>query len=290
MRAVSTRAAVAAALLATQVTVSTQSPKTAFSAEDMLRIASISVIDVTDDGSRLVTTTRRPIDNDFTDHRRYGDPTYLAPSRVTLEVVDLRTGAREALFKELVNVRDAAWAPDGRRLAVLLAREATGPDAFPTTALYIWDATEKALASVTPAQPIAVNSSLAWTPDGGSLVVALRSPQLDREARTNFKMLTDGPIVVHKSSDPFLEWDLLNRSARTRTIAVLNPADGSIKPVLPQGRISSYQVARDGTFMTVMEDVTAKTDYDTIGGTEDNLKHRTRRSRRGSDSVISTRG
>ena len=42
--------------------------------------------------------------------------------------------------------------------------------------------------------------------------------------------------------------------------------------LFPQGRISSYQVARDGSFLTVMEDVTKKTDYDTIGGTDNDLK------------------
>ena len=272
MRVVFTRAAFVAALLATPVLVSTQPQRTPFTAEDMLRVASISVLDVTENGTTVATSTRRAIDNPSVDHRRYGDPTYLSPSRVTVEVVDVRSGAKEALFKELVNVRDAAWSPNGQRLAILLGREPAGPDAFPTTELHIWDASKKGLTRVHPSQPIAVNSSLAWTPDNASLIVALRSPELDREARATFTALTDGPIVVHKSSDPFLEWDLLNRSTRTRSIALLNPADGSVKPVLPQGRISSYQVARDGTFMTVMEDVTAKTDYDTIGGTENNLK------------------
>ena len=272
MRVVFTRAAFVAALLSTPVLVSTQAQRTAFTPEDMLRVASISVLDVTDDGTKIATSTRRAIDNPSTDHRRYGDPTYLAPSRVTVEVVDTKSGAKEALFKELVNVRDAAWSPDGQRLAILLGREPAGTDAYPTTELHIWDASKNALTRVRPSQPIAVNSSVAWTPDNTSLIVALRSPELDREARAAFTALTDGPIVVHKSSDAFLEWDLLNRNTRTRGIALLNPADGSVTPVLPQGRISSYQVARDGTFMTVMEDVTSKTDYDTIGGTDNNLK------------------
>jgi dipeptidyl aminopeptidase/acylaminoacyl peptidase len=238
----------------------------------MLKVATISVLDMTDDGSRLATTIRRPIDSASVDHRRYGDPTYLAPARVTLEILDLKTGAKNAPFKELVNVRDAAWSRDGRRLAILLAQEAGKPDGFPTTSLYLWDAERKALTQVRPSQPIAVNSNLAWTPDGTSLIVALRSPELDREARGTFKALTDGPIIAHKSSEPFLEWDLLNRSARTRTVAALDPATGAVRTVVPQGRISSYQVARDGSFMTIMEDVTSKTDYDTIGGTDNVLK------------------
>ena len=246
---------------------------TPFTADDMLKVASVSVLDTTEDGARIAISIRRPIDNETVNHRRYGDPTYLAPSRVMLEIIDTKTGAKERPFKDLVNVRDVAWSRDGKRLAILLAKDAATADGFPTTALHLWDAEKKVLSDVKPAQPIAVNSTLAWSPDGTSLVVALRNAELDREARKTFQTLTDGPVVVHKSSDPFLEWDLLNRSSRARSIAALDPRTGAIRAVVPQGRISSYQVARDGSFMTVMEDVTAKTDYDTIGGTDNNLKY-----------------
>jgi dipeptidyl aminopeptidase/acylaminoacyl peptidase len=251
-----------------------ETPQTAsaFTAEDMLNVASVSVLDMTDDGSRLAVTVRRPVDNDSQDHRRYGDPTYLTPSRVRLEILDVRTGSKDAPFADLVNVRDAAWTQDGGRLAILTARDAASSDGFPTTALHIWDAQRRTLSEVRATQPIAINSNLSWTPNGDALIVALRNAELDREARNAFKALTEGPVIVHKSSDPFLEWDLLNRSTRTRSIARLDPATGAVTPVLPQGRISSYQVARDGSFMTIMEDVTTKTDYDTIGGTDNDLK------------------
>lgn len=245
---------------------------TPFTADDMLRVATVSVLDVTEDGSRIAIGIRRPIDNPTVDHRRFADPTYLAPARVRLEIVDARTGAADRPFKDLVNVRDAAWSRDGQRLAILLGVEPSAPDGFPGTQLHIWNAASKTLSEVRASQPIALNSSLAWTPDGASLIVALRNADLDREARATFTTLTEGPVVVHTSSEPFLEWDLLRRSANTRTVAALDPATGTVRPVVPQGRISSYQVARDGSFMTVMEDVTEKTDYDTIGGTENDLK------------------
>ena len=271
MRQVFARSVVVAALLTPPaVAVAQQTP---FTAEDMLKVTSVSVLDATEDGARVAVSTRRPIDNETTDHRRYGDPTYLAPSRVTIEIIETRTGAKDRPFRDMVNVRDAAWSRDGKRLAILLAREATTADGFPTTTLHVWDVEKKALTEVKPQQPIAVNSTLAWTPDGASLVVALRNAELDREARKTFMTLTEGPVIVHKSSDPFLEWDLLGRSARTRSIAMLDPKTGAIRAVVPQGRISSYQVARDGSFLTVMEDVTSKTDYDTIGGSDNNLKY-----------------
>jgi hypothetical protein len=141
------------------------------------------VVDVSDDGRRIAATVRRLADNPTTDHRRYGDPTYLAPSRVTLQVIDATTGSREEPFTSLVNVRDAAWSRDARQLAVLIVRDPAGPDAYPTTALYVWEAEKKALAEVklTAGSTIALNSGLTWTPEG-LLIVALRNPELDREA------------------------------------------------------------------------------------------------------------
>lgn len=247
----------------------------AFTAEDMATVASVTILDVSEDGRRVAAAVRRPADNETVDHRRYGDPTYLTPTQVTLQIVDARSGEKEQPFKTLVNVRDAAWSRDGRQLAILLARGPATADAFPSTALYIWDADRRSLAEVAVggSAAVALNSSLTWRPDGSSLIVALRSPDLDREARTRFAALTAGPIIVHTSSEPFLEWDLLQRSTRSRSLAAIDPRTGAVRPLLPQGRITSYQPSRDGSFVTVMEDVTEKTDYDTIGGTDNVLKY-----------------
>jgi dipeptidyl aminopeptidase/acylaminoacyl peptidase len=49
-------------------------------------------------------------------------------------------------------------------------------------------------------------------------------------------------------------------------------ATGQPRTVLPERKLSSYTVARDGTFITFQEDVTAKTDYDVIGGTDNALR------------------
>jgi dipeptidyl aminopeptidase/acylaminoacyl peptidase len=246
---------------------------TPVTAEDMQRVAAIQVLDVSDDGRRVAAAVRRPIDNDVVDYRRFGDPTYLTPGRIALQVFDTRTGTMDAPFKELVNIRDAAWSRDGSRLALLVAQDGDTPDRSPKTSLFVWDATQKSLHEV-PAktgEPIAVNTSLSWTPDGSSILVALRNADLDRDARARFKAVTEGPIIVHKSSDPFLEWDFLQKSARSRSLAMLDPTTGTVRALLPQGRLTSYQMSRDGSFVTAMQDVTEKTDYDTIGGTDNNL-------------------
>ena len=248
---------------------------TPFTAEDILKVSAITVLDVTDDGRWIAATVRRPSDNETTDHRRYGDPTYLAPSRVTLQIIDAQSGETAVPFDGLINVRDASWSRDGSRLAVLLAREPAGADAFPSTTLYVWDRANRRAMPVKlhGADTVAVNTNLSWTPDGKSIVVALRSAELDREARAKFRQLTEGPVIVHSSTEPFLEWDALQRNTRSRALAAIDASTGAVRTLLPAGRVTSYQPSRDGTFLTVMEDVTEKTDYDTIGGTDNVLKY-----------------
>jgi len=146
----------------------TAQPPTPFTPQDMSRVASITVLDVSEDGRRIAASVRRPSDNETTDHRRYGDPTYLAPSRVTLQIIDARTGATDQPFKDLVNVRDASWSRDGRQLTFLLAREPATADAFPSTALYVWDAERKALSDVTirGGSAVALNSNETFFDNG----------------------------------------------------------------------------------------------------------------------------
>ena len=178
-----------------------QAAKQPFTAEDMLKVSSISVLDVSDDGRRVAATARRAYDNPTTDHRRYGDPTYVSPSRETLLVIDTATGAAEKPFADLVDVRRAVWARDGDRLAIL----AVDPDAqLPATRLYVWDATGRALAEVPGRDDVrvSVNSGLDWTPDGARLIVTLRSVDQDRAAAERFEAMTEGTIIVHDSNDP----------------------------------------------------------------------------------------
>ncbi len=248
-------------------------PGTSFTAEDMLKITTVSVLDLSDDGRRVAVTERRTYDNAETDHRRYGDPGYLGPNAVRLAVIDTRTGARTALFKELVNVRAASWSRDGNRLAVVLAAPEPGSGS-PRAQLYIWDAGQAAAREV-PVKgpwPLASNSGLDWSADGTRLLVALQAPERLSAATAAFRTLTDGPIVVHSSKEPFLEWDALNRTSRWRTIVELDPATGATREILPERRLSSYSVSTDGTFLTFQEDVTEKTDYETIGGTDNVLR------------------
>jgi len=262
-------------ILAAQPVTSGQAGQAAapLTAEDLLNVTTASVLDVSDDGRRVAYATRRPLDNATTDHRRYGDPTYTAPAAVRLFVVDTETGASIPVLPALADIRQAAWSHAGTQLAFLQLQPG-GIAADPVMRLRVWDAGRGTLRDVTLAggARIAVNSGLAWSPDDGRLILALRSSARDGEARKRFKALTEGPIIVHSSKDPFLEWDDLGRMARWRSLAEVDLATGQLRTVLPERKLSSYTVSRDGSFITFQEDVTGKTDYDTINGTDNALR------------------
>ncbi len=203
----------------------------------MQRVATVNVLDLSEDGRLVAAAVRRPIDNPETDHGRFGDPTYLNPSRVSVVIVDTRTGRSWTPFRELVEARGAAWSRDGRRLAILTASSAPdqGPnEGLTTTALHVWDVEKSALTAV-PARSqarVSANSGLDWTPDGRRLIVTLRSPEEERAARARFEAITDARVIVQQSKEPFLEWDALRRSDRLRTLAELDPSTGEARVLL----------------------------------------------------------
>ncbi len=236
--------------------------RSAFTAEDMLKVVTASIQALTDDGRLVALTERRTWDNAETNNARYGDPTYVAPSAVTFAVVDTDTGQRSyPLGEKLVNLRQAAFSRDGRRLAALVVTPAG------KITLMVGPATGP-LADVAPrtANLLAANSGLEWTPDDSRVVVSMRSPQRDQQAAARFRNLTAGPIIVQKSSDPFLDWDALGREARWRSVAEVDVATGSVTDRLPERKLMNVQLPRDHSFVVFQEDVTEKTDYEVIGG------------------------
>jgi dipeptidyl aminopeptidase/acylaminoacyl peptidase len=249
-----------------------------FTARDMLEVAVASVLDLTEDGRRVAVAIRRPADNAETDHRRFGDPTYLSPAFVRLAIIDTRSGRTHEPFKWLVHVRQAAWTRDGERLALLLAEPADSPDGLPRTRLYVWHAAQPPARALREVEikgeaRVSLNSDLEWTADGSRLIATLRTVDQDREAGLRFRALTEAPVIVHASSEPFLEWDDLRRLDRMREIVHIDPATGAVTTKVPRARIASYRVARDGSFITIAEDVTEKTDYDTIFGSLNTLRY-----------------
>jgi dipeptidyl aminopeptidase/acylaminoacyl peptidase len=139
-----------------------------------------------------------------------------------------------------------------------------------TQQIQVW---ERASGKITPVRLAAGHypaegSELRWTEDGKSLLFAVRTEAWKAKARKRFEELTRGPIVVLDGNDDFLEWDAMNRMALERAIVAWDLATGTTRPLRAEGRIGPWVISRDGTTLTVQEDITRKTDYDVIGGRE----------------------
>jgi len=247
-------------------------PLAPFTAEDMLDVTTLAILDLSEDGQWVAATTRRLRDNATTDHRRFGDPSYVAPASLELLVIHTATGESHRPFAARLHIRQAAFSRDGRRLAILTATE--DADGLPRTSLHVWDTARKTLAAVpvTGDAQVSAGSDLVWRPDGSALLVTMRTLAQERAARAAFLAQVDGPVVVHTSEDPFLEWDAFRREDRIRTLVALDPVTGRTTGVLPGTRLTSYRLARDGSFVAYLEDATEKTDYDVIFGTHNAVK------------------
>ena len=240
-----------------------------FTAEDILDITTVQVADLSADGRWLAATTSVRRDGFGVDFRRDGDQTYVRPSASRLWVIDTKSGERRAVFPDKRNVRNPRWSPDGTRLAFL---QLNG-DAFEPV---IWDrATSKTATVKAPAgKYIAENSDLRWSSDGARLIYSLRTAAWRATSKDMFAKLTTGPIAVQNSTDPFLAWDAIRRMSAQQSVVAYDVKSGQTNEVLPEGKISNYDVAEDASVATYSEDVTKKTDYDVIFGTENQLMAR----------------
>ncbi len=216
-------------------------------------------------------------DNAETDNYRYGDPTYpRRPRRCGSS-----SSTRERASGELPLGDVAHERPPGRVFARREAARDPGGGALD----WIGGAGDVAarlerrrrsgmrLSRSRAPTSIAPTSTLDWTPDG---TPRHRSrcgrSRARRAAAERFAALTRGPIIVHSSKEPFLEWDDLNRLNRWRTVVEVDVATRRRhRRACRSARSPTTGCRRDGSLVVLQEDATEKTDYDTIGGTENRL-------------------
>lgn len=258
--------ALALAVASLPLTVSAQSAKAAFTVDDLLDVANINIADLSDDGRWLAATSGSLRDRIGIDNHRFGDPTYVAPSLVDVWIIDTQTAKAKKLFQSKRQVRGLRWSPDGSRLALFVLKG----DAFEPT---IWErAAGKFISLNLPAaKQAADNAELEWSADGSQLLLALRADTWRKRAAEKFQYETAGPVVVHSSKEPFLAWDDLRRMLALRSLAAYYLKSGQVRELLPDMKLGSYDLAEDGSFITYAEDITKKTDYDVIGGTENQI-------------------
>jgi dipeptidyl aminopeptidase/acylaminoacyl peptidase len=238
-------------------------PADSLGIRDLLGINTVSSMDLSADGRWLAVSVSQRRDLLGADGSRDNDPTYLRQAPARLVVVDTRTLAQRDVFKVKKTVRTAVWSPDASRLAMLVVEN----DAVQVL-LWVRASGVTAAAKLPAGQYVAENSELRWSEDGKSLAFAARTEEWKANAKARFTELTKGPVTVLDGTEDFLEWDAMNRMNAERAIVQWTPATGAVTTLRATGRIGPWTLARDGSAITVQEDITRKTDYDVIGGRE----------------------
>lgn len=231
--------------------------------KDLLDLTTVSVADLSADGKWLAITVSARRDGLGVEAARDNDPTYLRATPVRLLVVDTKSLAQRAVFNTKKPIRTAAWSPDGAKLALLTIENDANQ-------VNVWDRNTGAIVAVKmPAgQYVAENSELRWSDDGKSLAFAGRADAWKARAKARFNELTKGPVTVLDGTEDFLEWDAMNRLTEERSIVSWNAATGAVTTLRNTALIGTWTLTRDGSAITVQEDITKKTDYDVIGGRE----------------------
>jgi len=237
-----------------------------FTPDVALGVVSYTVQDLSDDGLWVAASASSRRDLLGVDHRRDSDPSYIRPARAELWVINSATGSSRRVFPEPRNVRAAVWSPDARRLAILSA----DGDQIAAT---IWDRESGRLTAVRlpPNRTVAENSELRWNRAGTRILVALRTPAWRTRIAARFDEMTKGPVFVQSSEAPFLAWDDLRRQGFVRIVASIDVRTGRTEELTPETGILAWNLAEDDSTLVFQEDITPKTDYDVIFGTEGRL-------------------
>ena len=254
------------AVLVVLATAHASAQSTQFVVDDVLAVSNATVADLSRDGQWLAATSTALRDRLGNDNRRYGDPSYVAPGAMDLLVIDTRTGLSQKIFADRRQVRALRWSPDGNRLA-LLARKGEGFEPV------IWDRVsgKTRVLSLPKDREATDNASLQWSADGQQLYFTVRDMVWRKRAAEGFAKITSAPIVVHSSTQPFLAWEDLGRSSLQQSVAVHDLRTGQTRELVTGAKLRSYTLTLDGR-IRYLDDITAKTDYDVIGGSDSKLQ------------------
>ncbi len=237
-----------------------QSAGRAFGIDDALNVRAPHIGDVSADGRwiALTITTRR--DALGVDNSRYGDPTYVTPALAEFQLVDATTGQSRTIVPGKVQVRGATFTKDGKQLAFFMQK---GDD----WSINVYDVAAAKMKTVAlhTGKQVASNSPLVWAPDGKSVLVTLRPDGWNAAAHAAFLRITEGPIVVQDSKDPFLSWDAVRNMSDEQIPAIVTLADGAVRELLPETPITRAEFGGDGSYIVYTTSTPKKTSYDNAG-------------------------
>ncbi len=251
------------ALIATSAVGQVTSTGRAFTIDDALAVRSGRIQDVSNDGRSIALFVQMRRDGLGVDASRFGDPTYVAHALGELELIDATTGRTRAILPGKVEARGAAFSKDGSQLAFFLRK---GDD----YALDVDDVASNRVRTVAlkTSKAVASSSGLAWSPDGKSVLIALRPDGWAAGARAAFLHITEGEIVVQDAQLPFLAWDSVRNIGNREIPAVVNVADGSVREIAGEIDMRAPKFDATGTHVVYSTAVPVKTSYDNRSGTE----------------------
>ncbi len=223
---------------------------------------------VTRDAARVAVTVTTRRDRADVDHGRYGDPTYISPATARLMVIDTESGERSWIHERPARIRGFAWSPDGGRLAYFLVEDGSAEEE--RYRLRIHDAATGRTETVALSTDLEIASSspLVWSPDGASVLVALRPEGWSREARAAFLALTEAAVIVQDSRNDFLAWDRVRNIAARQITALVTLNNGAVRELLSDATPTQPGFAEDGSYIAYGTATRTKTSYTRRDGTE----------------------
>ena len=230
--------------------------KSAFTVGDSLRVKSFSAQSITDDGRFIAGSFSIRLERLGTDHKRYGDPTYLSPRAAEVVILDTETKKFTPIFESKEWIRAMTWSPDGKTLAFFLHR---GGQFY----LQTYDRIKKSFKEIKlkADKTIASNSFLVWTNDGSRILLAFRAIDWEEKGLAMYKEATVGPIIVYDSSEPFLKWDAIRNRSSLIVPALVDVKSGNVRELMPEDRYRSIRLAGDDSFITYSMTTPSKTLY-----------------------------
>jgi dipeptidyl aminopeptidase/acylaminoacyl peptidase len=240
-----------------------------FTVDDLLHVANASIADITEDGRYVAMTVASLEDRIGIDNHRFGDPTYIAPQKMDLFVIETQTGTRTKVFADRVQVRVPKWSPDGSRLALLVLRDGKLQPA-------IWTRATAKLQWLTPANggEADESSEITWSRDGARVMLMVHPAGWTERARARFRAETSAPIVFHSTKEPFLAWIDVRRMSLERSVQVFDAATGAAREIVPLSSTrTSARFSEDGAFAILQDEIVKKTDYDTLGTGESRIDY-----------------
>jgi dipeptidyl aminopeptidase/acylaminoacyl peptidase len=280
-------AIVATPALAQQPAAAPLSGAHTFGIDDALNVRAPRIEDVSQDGRWVALTVRVRRDGLGVDNSRFGDPTYVTPSLAEFTLVDATTGQSRPIAPVKVQERGATFSKDGRSLAFFLRKSAAPADKHPAGAkgaaaagggtdntddwaLNVYDIAGARANVITlhTTRAVASNSPLLWAPDGKSVLITLRPDGWAKDARAAFINLTQGPITVQDSREPFLSWDAVRNMGERQIAAIVTIADGSVRELLGETPMGNAHFSPDGSYIVYTTAHPKKTSYDNAAGTE----------------------